>query len=111
MVQSRYIQFFAGESWIKVSKLFGQWLKENNKGHGIGWSEGNILEVNENTKLYCFDIPDHHGSKIDLFEEWAQTTNRLYGIENEGKVVFPKNSELVVVHPKQKEVSVPPWLK
>lgn len=104
MAQSRYIQFFEGESWIKVSKMFGQWLKDNDKGHGIGWSEGEILEVNENTKLYCLDIPDHHSLKIDLFEEWAQSTDRLYGIEKDGKVVFPKDSNLVVVLQKTKEI-------
>ena len=111
MAQSRYIQFFEDESWIKVSELFGQWLKDNDLGHGIGWSEGDTLEVNKNTKLYCLRIPDHHGSKIKLFEDWAKTTERLYGIEKEGKVIFPEDSSLVVVLPKEKEIEIPPWLK
>ena len=111
MAQGRYIQFFEGESWRNVSELFGQWLRDNDKGHGIGWSEGDILKVNENIKLYCLRIPDKHGSKIDLFEEWAQTTERLYGIENDGKVIFPKDTDLIVMLPKQKEMKVPPWLK
>ena len=111
MAQGRFIQYCEGESWKEISNSFRQWLEGNAHEQSIGWSEGDTLKVSENIKLYCFHIPDHHGSNAGLFEEWAKTTKRLYGIENNGKVVFPGNPDLVVTLPEQQDMEKPRWLK
>lgn len=111
MAQSRYIEIRDGDTWASVSKEFGVWLKERNLVEGFGWSEGDTLAIDKAISLFCFNFPDHHGEKINSFEEWAQGTERLYGIKSGRNVVFPSNTKLNVVLPPEKEVSVPPWLK
>ena len=111
MAKNRYISYSNSETWESVAKLFGQWLVKNNLAEGFGWSEGDALEIDDNTKLFCFSFPNHHGKKINLFEEWAVTTNRLYGIENQGNVFFPHQPDLTIKLTNQKTVEVPPWLR
>lgn len=111
MAQPRYIEIYGGDTWKSVSVLFKNWLTENGLTEDFGWSEGDILEINDDLAFYCFNIPDHHGKKINLFEDWAKKTGRLYGIETDRKVVFPKDTSLNVILPPHPTVELPPWLK
>ena len=111
MAQSRFIEFKDKESWISISRQFGDWLKTSKMGDGIGWSEGNQLILNDSIKFYCFDFPDRHLEKIGLFEEWAKSTGRLYGIAEGRKVRFPNNPKLDFILPPNKPSELPPWLR
>lgn len=111
MAQSRYIEIKSGDTWSSVSKEFGDWLKERNLTENIGWSEGDILTVDEAISFFSFNFPDRHREKIKYFEEWVQGTERIYGIKSERTVVFPGHTKLNAVLPPEKEVEVPPWLK
>ncbi|MGO2007707.1 hypothetical protein [Vreelandella alkaliphila] len=111
MAQSRYIEIKIGDTWASVSKEFGDWLKERNLTENFGWNEGVTFAIDEAIFFFCFNFPDRHGEKIGYFEEWAQGTERLYGIKSKRTVVFPGNTMLNVVLPPEKEVEVPPWLK
>lgn len=111
MAQSRYIEIKDGDTWASVSKEFGDWLKERNLTEGFGWSEGDTFAIDEAISFFCLNFPDHHGEKIGYFEEWAQETQRLFGIKSGRTVVFPGNTKLNAVLPPEKEVEVPPWLK
>jgi hypothetical protein len=110
MAVSRFIEIRSGETWASVSTLFRQWLISQSE-NALGWSEGNPISLDDGASLICFRIPDHHGSKISLFQEWAETTDRLYGITDGRRVVFPRKRSLAFLLPAPKEFPVPPWLQ
>lgn len=100
-----------GDTWLSVSEEFGDWLKERGIAAGFGWSEGDILIINEGTSFFCFNFPDRHGEIINSFETWAQGTDRLYGIKLDRTVVFPSNAKRNIALPPEKGIEVPSWLK
>ncbi|QEQ96605.1 hypothetical protein [Neptunomonas concharum] len=61
MAQLRCIETKDGDTWSSVSREFGDWLKERNLTENFGWSEGDILTVEEASSFFCFSFPDHHG--------------------------------------------------
>ena len=105
-----YVEAKNGESWRDLSRTFGEWIPDKAVLGSLGWSEGDSVNVG-GTTLYCFEFPDHHGEKISLFESWARTTDRLFGIARHGKLHFPRDPCLVFVLPPEKFTPVPPWLK
>lgn len=111
MAVSRYIEGRDGETWAAVSELFANWVLANAESNRFGWSEGDSISLENGAVLLCFRIPDHHRSKFKLFEEWAESTDRLYGIADGQTVTFPHMPELTVLLPPPKEFSVPPWLR
>ena len=111
MAQSKYIEARDGDTWASVSGEFGDWLIERNLDKDFGWSKGDVLTINKELSLFCFDFPDRHGEKIKVFEEWAESTGRLYGIKSGCNVVFPNSTNLNLVLPPEQEIEVPPWLK
>ena len=108
---TRYIEVRDGETWRSVSNLFSDWILARPDTEGFGWSEGDALSLATGTLLLCFKIPDKHGAKIGLFTEWAETTDRLYGIVQSNRVTFPRMHELVVPLSTPKEMPLPPWLR
>jgi hypothetical protein len=105
-----YIEAKEGESWRDVSRQFGQWIPDPKSLGSFGWHEGDSIDVGDK-KLYCFDIPDHHGNKVALFEAWAKTMHRLYGYAANGKLLFPNEPNRVATLPTEPDAPVPPWLK
>jgi hypothetical protein len=105
-----YIEAKEGESWRDVSSQFGRWIPDPTSLGSFGWHEGDPVDVGEK-KLYCFDIPNHHRNKVDLFERWAKTTQRLYGYAKGGKLLFPNEPNLTVALPAEPRTPVPPWLR
>lgn len=110
MAISRFIEIRSRETWASVSTLFRQWLISRIE-NTLGWSEGNPISLDNGTSLICFRIPDHHGPKIALFQEWAETTDRLYGIADNQRVMFPRKPTLALLLPAPKEFPIPPWLQ
>lgn len=110
MAVSRFIEIRSTETWASVSNLFAQWISSRT-GITVGWSEGDTISLDDGTSLICFQIPEHYGSKMDLFQEWAESTDRLYGISDGGKVVFPRMPTLTFLLPAPKERPIPPWLQ
>ena len=110
MAVSRFIEIRSKETWASVSKLFTHWLSSL-AVNTIGWSEGDPISLDDGTTLICFRIPDQHGPRIDLFREWAESTDRLYGIADGRRVIFPRMPTLTFLLPAPKEFSIPPWLQ
>jgi len=106
---SRFIEVRNKETWASVSKIFSQWLGD--RADGFGWSEGNPISLENGQTLLCFRIPDSHGAKIDFFEKWAESTDRLYGIASGRHVVFPRMPTVTFLLPEPKKFPVPPWLQ
>ena len=111
MAKARYIEKLDGDTWESVSTLFSCWLKSNHLTEDFGWSEGDTLTIAGDMLLICFLFPEKHGEKIDYFEHWAKTTDRLYGVRSNRRVNFPKRPELDIVLPSETPIEVPPWLK
>jgi len=85
----RYIEVKPEESWRDVSNLFSSWLSENVVLDTFGWSEGESTTLKNGTVMLCFSIPDRHGEKVGLFERWAATTGRIFGLAKGSSVHFP----------------------
>ncbi len=111
MAASRYIELRTDETWAMVSRLFSAWVLQHDKTKNFGWSEGDSIALEHGTTLACFKTPDHYGQKIDYFQQWAESTDRLYGIAEGRQVKFPRNPELIVLLPPPKESPIPPWLR
>lgn len=111
MAQSRFIEKREGDTWKSVSSLFSSWLKDHGFTENFGWVEGDSLNVSEELEFYCMCIPEKHGKKIHLFEQWADSTDRIYGLAEGRHVKFPKKPELDLTLPPEPTVVVPPWLK
>jgi hypothetical protein len=104
-----YVEAKPGEKWSHVSYHFFEWIRKNAPIQKFGCCEGDPIVVNGKT-LFCFDFPDRYGREIERFQNWARTTDRLYGEERDGKVYFPLVPDLA--HDLPRKVSVkPPWLR
>ncbi|UWX04526.1 hypothetical protein H1235_06620 [Pseudoxanthomonas sp. NC8] len=107
---SRFIEIRSNEVWASVSRLFAHWLGDRASGD-VGWSKGDPISLDDGRSLICFSIPDHHRTTIDLFQEWAESTDRLYGITDGGRVVFPRMPALTFLLPLPENSPIPPWLQ
>ncbi len=105
-----YIEQFADETWASVSKSFARWITEQGASARIGWSEGESLTLEPALQFFCLNIPDHLGDKSDLVCGWAQSTNRIWGLERNGRITFSHDPELVVELPEPKDAKIPRWL-
>lgn len=110
MARSRFIEIRSGEKWRTVSNLFADWVQANGTTDSFGWSEGDTLHLPDGTDLACFHMPDKHGQKVEWFERWAETTDRLYGIASGLTVHFPRKPELSALLPQPPQTPLPPWL-
>jgi hypothetical protein len=100
-----------GETWREASRLFRDWLSANaplQEMEGFGWNEGDPVSLG-GCAFHGFHIPEHHGSKVSLFGQWAKAAGRRYGQEVERAVCLSDESEVVLLPMEQ--VEVPPWLK
>lgn len=111
MAQARYIEKFSEDTWKSVSSLFATWLHERKLAEDIGWSEGDTLKLSGDVEFYCLLFPDKYGEKVRLFEQWAETTDRLYGLRYGQEVKIPRKPELSIALPPEPVVEVPSWLK
>lgn len=85
---SRYIEAAKGESWRSAVRPFRAWIQVHVPSlDSFGYSEGDSVS-HGGSEFICIDIPDHHGEKVALFEAWAKTTGRIYGIKEGGVVRF-----------------------
>lgn len=105
-----YIEQFADETWASVSKSLARWITEHGASTSTGWSEGDSLTLEPALHFCCLNIPDHLGDKSDLVFGWAQSTNRIWGIERNGRITFSHDPELVVELPEPEDVKIPRWL-
>ena len=111
LAKYRYIEFYEGEVWEDLSGLFFNWISANKPDGSFGFSEDDALKLDNGLRFYCFAIPSKHGSKVNWFEEWAETTGRLYGAEEERRVTFPDKPDLVITLPPLDGVNLPPWMQ
>jgi hypothetical protein len=107
----RFIEMRVGENWRTVSDLFAEWVRSRAPDGDYGWSEGDSLRLPDGTQLACFCVPGKHGHKIEWFETWAKSTDRLYGIATGAIVQFPLKPEFSVSLPSRPAARVPPWLR
>jgi len=108
---SRYIEMKPNESWRDVSGLFSSWLAENVLLDSFGWSEGDEITLKNGATMWCFSIPDRHGDKVGLFEQWAVTTGRVFGLACGSSVHFPNLPGLVHELPVRLPTPAPAWLR
>ena len=110
-----YIEARAGESWDDVSNLFCGWLETTGEAarlKSFGFSEGDkVTEPETGKTLLAFHFPEHHGERIQLFERWAQQTDRLYAFWENDAVHFP--GQRIPAMPLKLPVGMswpPPWI-
>jgi len=111
-----FIEQRDGESWAALSRQFGTWLLSNASPDEIkdfGWSEADSLSLPKHGLcLAGFVFSAHHGAKrIEIFQTWAQTTDRVCAYWQEGMVHFLSGSLVPVPHLLPEGIPVPPWLK
>jgi hypothetical protein len=110
-----YIEAHGTETWRTISDLFGEWMDANVDVASLksfGFSEGDSIFVGDSdVTLLCFKFPSRHGKYIDLFEQWAETTDRLYGRLKDGKIAFPRRADLTVIAPPERTLPTPSWLE
>lgn len=111
MAQSIFIEKLEGDTWKSVSSLFSSWLMDHGLSEDLGWSEGDPLRANDGLEFFCMCVPEKYGKKIDYFEQWAESTDRIYGIAEGRHVRFPNRPELNTLLPPEPTVVMPPWLK
>jgi hypothetical protein len=107
----RYIEMKPEENWTDLSGLFSSWLAANVALDAFGWSEGDSITLKNGTVMLCFNIPDRHGDKIRLFEQWAATTGRIFGLAQGSSVHFPNVPGLVHELPIRLPTPTPSWLR
>ena len=106
-----YIEIKPDESWRDVSGLFSSWLAANVALDTFGWSEGDSITLKNGTVMVCFSIPDRHGDRGGLFEQWAATTGRIFGLAQGSSVYFPNVPDLVHELPIRVPTPTPSWLR
>lgn len=98
------------EEWRSLSRALAESVTDAG-AENFGWSEGDPAALPNGRLLLCFDIPDRYGSKVELFERWAKTTGRIYGVARGTAIAFPHDPDLAVALPPTASVPIPPWLR
>jgi hypothetical protein len=108
----RYVEAKSDETWQEAKAHLIAWIKENAPIEGaFGWSEGDALEVGRELRLFGFNVPDRHGDKVKIVDQWARSSSRLFGVLDGKHVSFEGRPDLtVIVHP-PKSIQTPPWLR
>jgi hypothetical protein len=108
----RYVEAKGNETWQEANVLLVAWIKENATiEDAFGWSEGDDLEVGPDLRLLSFNVPDRHGEKVKIIDQWARSSSRLLGVSDGRRVSFEGRPDLSVILPTPKSMQAPPWLR
>jgi hypothetical protein len=109
-VTVRYVEAKGDETWLEANALLVAWIKDNASIEGaFGWSEGDSLKVGGELRLLGFNVPDRHGAKVKIVDQWARTSGRLLGVSDGKRVSFEGRPDLSVIVPSPQSVPTPPW--